>query len=520
MISTLEEKHEEIVNNIEDKKDNFRQSVDMKLANASETAIANKVASVTVTILVSIIFLAYVIEVIKGNRTAFYVSVTGVLGYIPVALSWILYRSQHDSEKLRLYVGIGYGVFYAFLLFTAQNGLVFTYAIPMMVIATLYDDIKYKLGVGAAAGALNIIDAVRVILGGNLEKQELVSLEIQVLLLLITSAFLITVSFTSNRFQKIKLARLNLEKEKVSNILNKTLSISNSMTDNVETVVSEMDSLKQSVGLTLTSMSEVNVGTNESAQAIQNLLLKTSEIQNYIENVENASSIISSDVELTSSAITQGQNHIATLVELANESKVAGGKVADALETFTEYTDKMNSITVLINNIAEQTSLLALNASIEAARAGDAGKGFAVVASEISTLSEQTKDATDNIATLIENIASQLSVMTDTINNLITSNHEQSLSAQKTVNSFNDITKNVGVIENQSVDLNSIVSQLATANASIVDNIQTISAITEEVSAHSNETCTISENNKNIVDKVNEIVELLNEDAASLRNED
>ena len=66
---------------------------------------------------------------------------------------------------------------------------------------------------------------------------------------------------------------------------------------------------------------------------------------------------------------------------------------------------EMHSIVEIISKIANQTSLLALNASIEAARAGEAGRGFSVVATEISGMATQTKDATGNIAELIQNVS-------------------------------------------------------------------------------------------------------------------
>lgn len=111
--------------------------------------------------------------------------------------------------------------------------------------------------------------------------------------------------------------------------------------------------------------------------------------------------------------------------------------------------------------------MLALNASIEAARAGDSGRGFAVVASQISELAQNTQVATSDITSLIQNIN----------------------------------------------------AELAQANEDIVQNIQTISAITEEISAHSNETFNACEDNAQMVTSVRQIVGELNESAQRMQQD-
>lgn len=155
-------------------------------------------------------------------------------------------------------------------------------------------------------------------------------------------------------------------------------------------------------------MNEVNSGTVDSSNAVQNQLYKTEEIQTHIGDVENASRQISDNLFLTTKAIDEGQKHILQMSELTKQVDHAGNDVETSLKSFHETTAQMNSITELINNVADQTSLLALNASIEAARAGTSGRGFAVVASEISNLAWQTSEATKDINKLIGKVTTQL----------------------------------------------------------------------------------------------------------------
>ncbi len=91
----------------------------------------------------------------------------------------------------------------------------------------------------------------------------------------------------------------------------------------------------------------------------------------------------------------------------------------DAVSRMAEATGEIRSVVGLIAEIAEQTNLLALNATIEAARAGEAGKGFAVVASEVKSLSNQTRNATEDIARRIEAVHSAVEGSVDGINAVI-----------------------------------------------------------------------------------------------------
>ena len=110
-------------------------------------------------------------------------------------------------------------------------------------------------------------------------------------------------------------------------------------------------------------------------------------------------------MEHTIEILDAGKEEMTGLKEQAEDSARNSELAAQKLETLDHYMQEMHSIVEIISKIANQTSLLALNASIEAARAGEAGRGFSVVATEISGMATQTKDATGNIAELIQNVS-------------------------------------------------------------------------------------------------------------------
>ncbi len=489
-----------------------------EMASKSELALANKICAVTLTVICSIISAAYVLEVFKGARTVAYMLMTILFAMGPVVICWVLYNKKNDSEVMIHVAACGYGLLYGFVLFTAQNELVFTYAIPMFIIISLYNNKKLTILVGSAIVLMNIISAVISLTSAEDPQAISATIEIQVLVMIVIVAYVIAISNGNLAFSEIRTAKLKLSENKTNALMQNILNISGDMTELIANVGDEMERLQDSVDQTVSSMVEVSTGTGESADAVQRQLLKTEDIQNYIGEVEEAGRVINENIATTNDAVNEGKQNITRMIGYTEQVDKAGNDVASALEIFKEATSKMNTITDLITNVASETSLLALNASIEAARAGDAGRGFAVVASEISGLASQTTDATDNIVALIENISSQVGSMVETIQGLITVGAEESKCAEETANSFNTIAENVAVINEHSTQLFNVINQLATANKEIVDSIQTISSITEEVTAHATETHAISEQNQSIVRDINDIVAKLNNDAATLKS--
>ena len=145
----------------------------------------------------------------------------------------------------------------------------------------------------------------------------------------------------------------------------------------------------------------------------------------------------------------------------------------------------------MISSIANQTSMLALNASIEAARAGEAGRGFAVVASQVTAMAGQTKNATVSITELISNVSASIQSVVDVIHQMLNGINQEKASASNASASFGSIEDNTQGIK-----------ELKNANDQIVDSIQTISAISEEVSAHANQTADAEEKNATVIDNM------------------
>lgn len=366
-------------------------------------------------------------------------------------------------------------------MFTTTNPLVFTYAIPMLIIATLYLDKKFLIRTGSVIVLMNVIDIVRKIVQGA-KAEELAVFEIQGIVMIIIAAYTMMMQSVSKKYQLINMARITLEKDKTAGILNNVLHYSGEMIGNIEQVSQHMGVLSESVSDTLNAMSEVQSGAAETAESVQEQLRMTSEIQNYVQQVASAAAVIQENIGTTTEVIVTGKKCMEDL----------------------------------INSVASQTSLLALNASIEAARAGEAGRGFAVVATEISSLAGQTSSATSDISKLITEINEELATVISAINGMIEDNNKQAEAAGKTSSAFGTIVDNISAIKSQSENLSESIARMTDANQAIAMSVSTISAISEEVLAHSNATYATNEKNQEIVNSISGYVASLDEDAKYL----
>ena len=201
--------------------------------------------------------------------------------------------------------------------------------------------------------------------------------------------------------------------------------------------------------------------------------------------------------------LTQSSKDIEHLVTTVDISVKNGEMVADKLTYLNNHISQMHSIIVMIEEIASQTELLALNASIEAARAGEAGKGFSVVASEISKMATQTGDATENITKLIHNMSSAIEDVVSVIYTMIDGINTEKSSTENTAKSFDNIQTNTYTVRDNVSRLSSSIDELKQANSVIVDSIQTISAVSEQLSAHAAETTNTEDANMKILESIN-----------------
>ncbi len=495
----------------------LEERLEMRL---NEKAYINRQAILGNGIVNGVIMLAYLVEFLKGSRSLLYTLVMLVLTLVPVIVLVALYKKKPESSDIRTVMVCCFGILYTYVIFTTNSVLPFTYAIPIFFVITVYSNLRFCLVVGIVANVLNMASVLYTALTKGYAPEEVPDVEIRVLLFIVVGIFLAITTLANSKVNEAKMADINRQKEDTNRLLQAILTTANSMITDVEAVSQKMKLLGDSVNYIHDSMGEVSVGSTETAESVQDQLQQTESIQNYIAQVKDTANSIENNMEHTKNMVNEGRQKMAALAEQVEKSMKANETVLQQMEELNAYTQKMNTIIETITSIANSTGMLALNASIEAARAGEAGRGFAVVADEISGLANQTKSATVNITDLISNIKQELVDVSKAVAVVTQSNQENAESTNVVSENFDGIAQETENINSQTKDLASAVASLEAANAGIVEKIQTISAITQEVSAHASETYESCEENSAMVNQVNQLVQKLSESAVELKKQE
>ncbi|SNZ02680.1 methyl-accepting chemotaxis protein [Persephonella hydrogeniphila] len=210
--------------------------------------------------------------------------------------------------------------------------------------------------------------------------------------------------------------------------------------------------------------SEIEKRVEEEADIVNKTTTKALTIQKPLESSVSKLDRTRDEIKKANSILSKVKEQMIQLINTVKQSALEEEKIVGELERLKESTDRTKNVLKLIEDIANQTNLLALNAAIEAARAGEAGKGFAVVADEVRNLAEKSREyvenITDTIAELlneINSIVEKISTNAKTVNLLA----EESASVEKDVESVSEaMDKTVETSEDASESIKSIVEEI------------------------------------------------------------
>ena len=251
----------------------------------------------------------------------------------------------------------------------------------------------------------------------------------------------------------------------------------------IRQIVGLSDELKTS---SVAAAESANMSLSEVKQQLDQITL----VATSVEQMSSATQEIAANAELTSHTASEsaeysahGQSVVMNARDSIGNLATEVGNASEVISRLSEHSQEINSILSTIQGIAEQTNLLALNAAIEAARAGEHGRGFAVVADEVRDLSQKTTRSTDDIRNMISTLQSATQEAVDIMKRSESMAQGTVEEANQAYEQLTQITESVNNIRDMSAQIATATEEQSSVNAGIADNTSQIKDIADQMSA-------------------------------------
>ena len=256
---------------------------------------------------------------------------------------------------------------------------------------------------------------------------------------------------------------------------------------------SATDQTSQSLTQVVTTISEMAQGNSDQASMVQTTTDAISRVNDIVSDATEKTETAADKAQETLNLAIDGQDAIKRQSQKIEENNKYTKAVGESIQQLAAMADEIRNIVGVINNIANQTNLLSLNASIEAARAGDAGRGFAVVAEEIRKLAEQSGSSAGKIEDLVKSINGKIQETVLQMNQAKDSVISMEASADDTKKSFDRILGSVTDLAQIVKDVNIAFEEISEQVEEVAKQAIDISAVVEEASAGMEEISASSE---------------------------
>ncbi|HIV54424.1 MAG TPA: methyl-accepting chemotaxis protein [Candidatus Anaerobiospirillum stercoravium] len=279
---------------------------------------------------------------------------------------------------------------------------------------------------------------------------------------------------------KLEIDERKISKDEIGDIYRSFLSIASTLNRIMARTIAVSKQLeKESQELNQASMA-INNGAASAenraltvAAAADELVSTTSDIAKNCLTAQESS-------ESTRQETYQGMDKVRATVARIKEQSVYTREDAEKVIKLAEQSQAIGSIVATIDDIAAQTNLLALNAAIEAARAGEAGRGFAVVADEVRALASRTSQSTKEISAMVATVKADSEAATESMHNSVAQMEDMAEHASELEVTLNSIVQSVSNVNGQIVQIADAANQQTSATAEISSNMQGITEMAQQ----------------------------------------
>ncbi|OEF96867.1 hypothetical protein BHF68_06420 [Desulfuribacillus alkaliarsenatis] len=303
---------------------------------------------------------------------------------------------------------------------------------------------------------------------------------------------------------------LNNLKEIVGSVTNsaeRVAYISNNLSDGAKQTEQASQQVAQNIN-------EVADGTNRQSEYANNIMGMMESTQQSVEAGHHEVIETVKKAKNSTTTARQGQASINKAIDNLGEVTKTVQFATDAIQKLGRRSDEIGGIVTIISDISNQTNLLALNAAIEAARAGEQGRGFAVVSDEVRKLAEQSNQAAEKIANLIQDIQAETSVTVRTMESNLEAVETQVSIIRDGGEALDQIVKNVEESESDAVNIQDVFNSLRENANKVMEAIEEISSIIALSASSSQQVAAAAEEQSATIEEIsnnsNELADMSN----------